>query len=160
MMEQSEEVLLHGTQFKQLFEKRIAAVRAAYGLRRIDVEILYYLDCCGDRNTSKDIGNTHMFTKGHISQSVERLQQMKLLTATPDRRDKRCIHFQLTAEAGEIVQTIIRIREELNAVIFEGITKQERDTLREVAEKIAGNIDRAMRDSKEKDGKGRMCGRE
>lgn len=144
MMERSVEVLLHGTQFKQLLAGRIAMLRECYGLRKIDVEILYYLHHCGGHDTSKDIRDTHMFTKGHISQSVERLQELKLLVCIPDQRDRRCVHFRLTKEADEIVQEINRMWEDMTAVIFEGVTEEEKRVLQEVAVKIACNMEQAI----------------
>ena len=42
-MEQAVETLLHGREFKQLLESKILEIREKYGLRKIDVEILYYL---------------------------------------------------------------------------------------------------------------------
>lgn len=142
-MEQSVEILLHGGQFKQLLESRIAAIRETFGLRRIDIEILNYLYRFRDRNTSRDIREAYMFTKGHISQSVERLHQMHLLEFVPDEKDRRCVHFELTREAGEIALAIGKMWEELTAVIYEGITETEKQMLREVAEKIGSNMQRA-----------------
>ena len=134
-------------QFKQLLERRSAAIRERYGLRKIDVEILYYLYRFGERNTSKDIREAYMFTKGHISQSVERLQQMRLLDAVPDIRDRRCIHLRLTGQAEEIGRSIEKMWDDMTATIFEGITEQEKHMLRVVAAKMAHNMKRALTDS-------------
>lgn len=149
MMERSVEVLLHGTQFKQLLAGRIAMLHECYGLRKIDVEILYYLHHCGEYDTSKDIRKTHMFTKGHISQSVERLQELNLLVCIPDRKDRRCVHFRLTEEADRIVQAISRMWDDMTAAIFEGVTEEEKRVLQEVAAKIARNMEQAIEKTRE-----------
>ncbi len=146
-MEQSVALLLHGSEFKQLLERRSAAIRERYGLRKIDVEILYYLYQSRERNTSKDIRDTYMFTKGHISQSVEHLVQMRFLEAVPDQKDRRCIHLRLTGEADSVVRSIEKMWEDMAAAIFEGITEQERHMLRDVATKMAYNMRRALADS-------------
>ncbi|MDO4324141.1 MAG: MarR family winged helix-turn-helix transcriptional regulator [Lachnospiraceae bacterium] len=143
-MERSVVLLLHGREFKQLLESRSAVIRERYGLRKIDVEILYYLHQFGERNTSKDIRDAYMFTKGHISQSVERLQKMRLLEPVPDVRDRRCIHLKLTPEAEDIVCSIGKMWEEMTAAIFEGITEQEKHMLYEVAVKMTHNMKRAL----------------
>lgn len=153
-MERSLEILLHGTQFKQLLASRITDLREQYGLRKIDVEILYYLYHCSGRNTSKDIKETYMFTKGHISQSVERLQEMRLLSCTPDCRDRRCMHFQLTKEADGIVQTISGMWEEMTEEIFAGVTEEEKRVLKEVAVKLAHNMEQATEKAGKKTGMG------
>lgn len=54
-MEQSVEILMHGTRFKHLLSSRMETLMEEYGLRKIDVEILYYLSRCGNRDTSRDI---------------------------------------------------------------------------------------------------------
>lgn len=143
-MERSVVLLLHGREFKQLLESRSAAIREEYGLRKIDVEILYYLYRFRECNTSKDIRDAYMFTKGHISQSVEHLQQLGLLEPVPDKRDRRCIHFRLTPEAEKIVRSIGKMWEDMTAVIFEGITEQEKHMLHETAAKMAHNMKRAL----------------
>ena len=43
MDQQALEVILSGNQFKRLYESEIASLREKYGLRKIDVEILYFL---------------------------------------------------------------------------------------------------------------------
>lgn len=142
-MEQSVEILLHGTRFKHLLSSRMETLREEYGLRKIDVEILYYLHQCEGRDTSRDIREKYQFTKGHISQSVERLQEMKLLQGIPDQRDRRCIHFRLTNQAAGLVRRISDMWDEMTAIIFEGVTEEEKRVLRQVAKKIARNMEQA-----------------
>ena len=148
MIDTSVELLLHGTQYKQLLSGRILALREQYGLRKIDVEVLYYLYCFRDQNTSGDLCRTHLFTKGHISQSVERLQELDLLVCIPDSQDRRRIHFQLTARALQIAGRISKVREEMAALIFEGVTEEERRVLRRVAERITQNMEQAVQNDK------------
>ena len=144
-MEQEITVLLHGREFKELLAGRVEEFRKKYGLRKVDVEILYYLDQCGEQNTSRDIFALHTYTKGHISQSVERLQEMKYLTCEQDQKDRRCIHFQLTGEAEGIVEEARRMWEEIATVIFEGVTDEEKQMLRQVAIKMQQNMERAIK---------------
>ena len=143
-MERSMEILLHGNHFKQLLSGRITPIREKYGLRKIDIEILHYLHGCGDRDTSRDIREKYEFTKGHISQLVERLQSMNLLQGVPDERDRRCVHFKLTREADVLVEDISKMWTEMTAIIFEGVTEEEKRLLREVAIKIARNMEQAI----------------
>ena len=143
-MERQIDNLLHGAQFKQLMEDRIAQIRERYGLRKVDVEILYYLSGCGERNTSKDIKNDTKITKGHISQSVDRLQKMELLTFIPDENDRRCVHLCLTQKAEQVSRDITGVWNEMSRIVFEGVTEEEVKVLASVAAKIARNIDRAM----------------
>lgn len=150
-MERPVALLLHGREFKQLLENRSTVIRERYGLRKIDVEILYYLYRFRDCNTSKDIRDACMLTKGHISQSVEHLVQMHLLEMVPDKKDRRCIHLRLTGEAEEIGRSIGKMWDDMTAVIFEGITEQERHMLRVTAAKMAQNMKRALMDPQEQE---------
>lgn len=143
-MEKQIDNLLHGSQFKQLMENRIMEIREKYGLRKVDVEVLYYLSTSGDKNTSKDIKTDTKITKGHISQSIDRLQKMELLVFIPDENDRRCVHLCLTERAGTVTSEITAIWNDLNKIIFEGVTEEEKQVLASVALKIANNIDRAL----------------
>ena len=42
-MEQSIELLLNGIQMRKLYEKLIEPLQKEYGLRKIDMKLLYYL---------------------------------------------------------------------------------------------------------------------
>ena len=63
-------------QFRRLLAKEMQPVEIKYGLQKIDMQILLYLKRAGEQNTSKDIMRLNMFTRGHISQSLSRLQKM------------------------------------------------------------------------------------
>lgn len=143
-MEKQVEILLHGGQYKQLMENRILEIREKYGLRKVDIEVLYYLSGCGDRNTSKDICADTKITKGHISQAVDRMHKMKLLTFVPDKDDRRCVHFALTVQADAVVQEIRDVWIELHRTIFEGVTEEEKKVLARVAVKIGKNVEKAL----------------
>ena len=71
-MEQEIEVLMQGYQFRKLYERKFESFMQQYKLRKIDVEILTYLYYCNGRNTASDIQKLGLFTKGHISQALER----------------------------------------------------------------------------------------
>ena len=61
------EGLLQGTQFQKLYNRKIEELRKTYNLRKVDVDILYFLFKSGEHNTSKDICDLNLFNKGHIS---------------------------------------------------------------------------------------------
>ncbi len=138
------EKMLHGARYKQLLEILITPIREKYGLRKVDVEVLYYLSCCGRRNTPTDVKDSSLLTKSHISQSIDRMSRMNLLVMTPDGNDRRCIHLALTPQAHEIVAEIHQIREELQHIIFRDIPEDEIQAFCQVAAKIEKNINAAL----------------
>lgn len=139
------EVLLHGARYKQLLESRIAAIREKYELRKVDIEVLYYLSKCGERNTSTDIKAGSMLTKSHISQAVDCLQKKGLLELIPDENDRRCVHLAPTERARQIEMEIRAVWEDLYRTIFAGVTEEEQQMLHRIAVKISANMEDALR---------------
>ncbi len=97
------EGLLQGTQFQTLYNRKIESLREEYHLRKIDIDILYFLYKSGENNTSKDICSLNLFNKGHISQSVDRMVKQQLIHTVQDEEDRRCVHLVLTEEAVGII---------------------------------------------------------
>lgn len=69
------ESFLLGGKFKKLQEERILELRKKYNMKKVELEILFFLSHCGEQNTSKDIHYQLMMNKGHISQAVNSLCQ-------------------------------------------------------------------------------------
>ena len=139
-MDEQLELILRGGQFKKVLDERILALRKKYDMKKAEVEIIYFLSRCGERNTSTDIHNHLMMNKGHISQAVESLCKRHFLTAIPDKEDRRYIHYEITEHAKEIVDEIISTREEITEAIFAGITDEELNIFKDISKKIFGNI--------------------
>lgn len=143
------ERLLHGARYKQLLESRILCIREKYDLRKVDIEVLYYLSKCGERNTPTDIKDGSMLTKSHISQSVDMLQKRNLLELIPDSNDRRCIHLTLTEQAKAVVKDINEAWADLNRIVLEGVTEEEKELFQRVAAKISANMNRALQELQE-----------
>lgn len=139
-MNRSLEVLLNGMQFRKLLEKELEALRGEYDLCKIDVQILFYLYKAEDRNTPRDIVELKLFTKGHISQSLARMQKRNLIVMVHDEKDRRCMHILLCPDAESIIQQVCDVYERVNADIFHGITEEEKRSFISVAKKINKNI--------------------
>ena len=143
-MSDSLQSLMYGMQFRRLLEKRYESVETRYGLYNIDILILLYLDRAGQFNTSKDIMKLNMFTKGHISQALSRLQKKGYIKIEQDSEDRRYAHNYLTEEASPIMAEVKKISREIRETIMEGVTEEERKTLTELAEKVMGNLERVL----------------
>ena len=143
-MSDSLQSLMYGMQFRRLLEKRYESVETRYGLYNIDILILLYLDRAGQFNTSKDIMKLNMFTKGHISQALSRLQKKGYIKIEQDSEDRRYAHNYLTEEASPIMEKVKKISREIRETIMEGVTEEERKTLTELSEKVIGNLERVL----------------
>lgn len=139
-MNQSLEVLLCGMQFRKLMEYEFGAIQEKYALCKIDMQILYYLYKAGEHNTSRDILDLKLFSKGHISQSLRRLQRMKMITMVQDKDDRRYVHNVLTQKANEVIAELKQGYENINKIIFNDITEKEKRELISLAQKINDNI--------------------
>ena len=141
------EGLLQGTQFQTLYNRKIEALRKEYHLRKIDIDILYFLYKSGDHNTSQDICNLNLFNKGHISQSVDRMVKQQLIHAVHDKEDRRCVHLVLTQQAVSIIEQATELRGQMRNIILKGVTEEERKVLLQVSKKVNQNIRDALRNS-------------
>lgn len=143
-MDYTLDTLLYGMQFRRLLEKEMQPVETKYGLQKIDMQILLYLKRAGEQNTSKDIMRLNMFTRGHISQSLSRLQKMGYVRMEQDPDDRRCTHNYLTDEASAIIRKIEKISRSIREIVLEGVTEEEQKILVDVAQKMNSNIEKVL----------------
>lgn len=138
------EGLLQGTQFQKLYNRKIEALRREYSLRKVDIDILYFLFKSGEHNTSKDISDLNLFNKGHISQSVGRMVKQHLIYIVQDEEDRRCMHIMLTERAVKVVEEITALRKQMYNIILKGVTEEEQSILLQVSRKVNENIKDAL----------------
>lgn len=135
------ESFLLGGKFKKLQEERILELRKKYNMKKVELEILFFLSHCGEQNTSKDIHYQLMMNKGHISQAVNSLCQRQMIVAIPDQEDRRYVHYKVSDSAKEIIAEMGNNRDRISQQILEGISEEELKQFKEVAAKIVNNIE-------------------
>lgn len=138
------DTLLYGMQFRRLMEKEMQPIETEYGLYKIDVQILLYLKHAGSQNTSKDIMRMNMFTRGHISQSLSRLQKKGYVRMEQDLEDRRCTHNYLTESASDALSKIERMSKQIRKIVLEGVTEEEQKVFATVAQKMTRNIEKVL----------------
>lgn len=139
-MKQEIEVLMQGYQFRKLYEKKFEFFMEEYHLRKIDVEVLTYLYFCEERNTASDIQKLGLFTKGHISQSLDRLSRKELVYTKHDEHDRRLVHIYMSEKAIPIIQKAKAVKDEVFSTVFKGVTEEEKAVLTQIARKMWNNI--------------------
>lgn len=144
------EGLLQGTQLQKIYNQKIETLRKKYGLRKGDIDILYFLYKSGEHNTSKDISDLNLFSKGYISQSVSRLEEHQIIYAIKDEADRRYMHIMLTDRAEGILEEITALRKQMFDIIFKGVTQGERAVLFRVSRKVNENIRSALENQAKK----------
>lgn len=61
----------------------------------------------------------NMFTRGHISQSLSRLQKKGLVRMEQDQEDRRCTHNYLTEGASAVIRKIEKISKKIREIILD-----------------------------------------
>lgn len=143
-MEIQIEAFLRGGQFRSLMELQLSAIKEKYGLKRAELEILYFLSQCGERNTATDIRRYLKMNKGHISQAIEHLCIKDYLIAGKDPADRRYVHYEITNKAGFVIREITNLWKQLTLQIFDGISEEELMLFKKVAYKIGNNMNRLL----------------
>lgn len=142
-MDSDFEKLLSGQQFKKLYDKMSNLITEKYGLHKIEIEILLFLRK-EQYDTARDIAETKYFSKAHISHAIEYLTEHGYLIGKPDEQDRRCVHLILTKEAEPVCEELIKLRARLLEIVYKDITEEEKAVMRQVAKKVARNIDEEL----------------
>lgn len=139
-MEKQVEGLLRGNQFMCLMDQQLTEVREKYDLKKLDLEVLFYISKNPDSNTARDIQKFLKINKGYISQIVDHLCKRGFLVATPDPRDRRFVHYRVSAETKDIVGEMQEVWEQIGDCIFDGVSEEEKKIFQRVAVQIQKNI--------------------
>lgn len=138
------ELLIMGQQFKKLYEKCYGHIMQTYGLKKIDIDVLYFLSHSGKQDTAKDIANLIYVSKAHVSKAIENLHQKALIDLIADPSDRRYVHIRISASGQPIVDEIKQIRTKTEKILFDGISPEDRELLLRLSYQIADNIDHAL----------------
>ena len=138
------ELLIMGQQFKKLYEKCYGHFMQTYGLKKIDIDVLYFLSHSGKQDTAKDIANLIYVSKAHVSKAMENLHQKALIDLIADPSDRRYVHISISGSGQQIVDEIKQIRDKTEKILFDGISPEDRELLLRLSYQIADNIDHAL----------------
>jgi DNA-binding MarR family transcriptional regulator len=139
-MDEQLEVALRGGDFKHLVDMQLEAIKKKYGLRKVEIEALFYLSKCGNENTPTDIARRLNLNRGHVSQAIDVLLKKELIAAVADKKDRRSMHYTVTTDAVAIIDEIANAKKKMDEQILKGITEEELAVYRKITEKIIKNI--------------------
>jgi DNA-binding MarR family transcriptional regulator len=139
-MDEQLENALKGGDFKHLLESQFDAIKRKHNLRKVDIEVLFFLSKCGNENTPTDITKRLNLNRGHVSQAIDSLLKKELISAVADERDRRCMHYTITPGAVPIIDEVANVKKEMDAQILKGITKEELEEYRRISDKMIANI--------------------
>jgi DNA-binding MarR family transcriptional regulator len=139
-MDEQLEIVLKGGDFKRLLDMQLDEIKKKYDLKKVEIEVLFYLSKCGEQNTPTDVTNRLNLNRGHVSQAIDALLKRKFVTATADINDRRSMHYTITSDAEAVIEDIAAKKKEMDAQILKGISKKEVETYKKISEKMIKNI--------------------
>ena len=135
------ELLLGGQQFKQLYEKEYSFIMEKYGLRKIEIDMIYFMHRNNNTCTAKDIVKYNHISKAHISKAVDNLNNLGYISISHDIKDHRICKMSLKESTKDVVDEILEVRRHMHEILFGNISTQELEIVKNVSKKIINNID-------------------
>jgi DNA-binding MarR family transcriptional regulator len=139
-MDEQMEIVLKGGDFKRLLDTQLDEIKKKYDLKKVEIEVLFFLSRCGSENTPTDITKRLNLNRGHVSQAIDVLLRRKLIAAVADEKDRRCMHYTITTNAVPVIDEIANVKKRMDEQILKGITAEELETYKKISEKMMKNI--------------------
>lgn len=121
------EILFKGQQFKRLYERIYYQISKKYGLTKIEIEILLFLEKNQSYDTAKDIVELKFYAKSHVSKAIDSLIHKGYVLGVLDEHDRRCVHLKIADAAEQIVREANEMRNNLINILFKDITLEEKE---------------------------------
>jgi DNA-binding MarR family transcriptional regulator len=139
-MDEQLEIALKGGDFKRLVDTQFDEIKKKYGLKKVEIEVLFFLSKCGKENTPTDITKRLNLNRGHVSQAIDILLKRQFITAVADEQDRRCTHYTITGDAVFLIDEIASVKKKMDKQILKGITEEELAVYKRVSDKMMKNI--------------------
>lgn len=143
-MENNLEILLSGQQFKKLYERKYNPISKKYGLAKIEIEILLFLQNNQFYDTAKDIVVLKSFAKSYVSKAIDSLIKHGYVIRKLDEHDRRSVHLKISPDAQPIVEEAMALRNSLKEILYKDISTDEKQLMEKLARKISKNIREAL----------------
>lgn len=125
---------------RRLLEHACQDLTRQSGLRKVELDILYFLSRSDTGDTARDIIESRNMSKAHISKSVDNLRRTGCVTLREDTADRRCMHLCLTEKGKAFAADYATVVRRIGRQLMVGITLQEKQAIRSAMEKIRRNI--------------------
>ena len=135
--------LLWGRKLRGFFKAFSDEYRKDYGLKQIDLEILFYLHYNPEASIG-EISRNQSLNKGQLSLAMTDLKEMGYIDAVGREQDKRYQIYHLTPAAEKLWERIVASKMQMRDKLYEGLTDEERATFEKLVRHIGANIDRML----------------
>ena len=141
-MSNTTEILVSASMFGKLYSKMIMEVADKYSMNKVEVDILLFLNNNPKYDTAKDI--VEIIAKSYVSKSVDKLVAKNFLSIHADKEDRRVIHLKVENLAGEVIKEALEAQRKYVDTIYNGISKEEEEVLKEIVNKMLSNIKKEL----------------
>lgn len=107
-------------------------------------DLMAQLDKAQNGMTLGELSQRMMVSNGNVTGLVERLVEQKMIERRPSPTDRRSMLVNLTPEGRKTFRTMARTHEDWIAEIFEGLSRNEMDSLMQLLAKTKAAARRAI----------------
>lgn len=135
--------ILRGERIKQLREMLSAPLQKKYGVNRMELMVLNFLGHV-KMDTISEMRRYLSVNKGYLSKMMAKLMQKGLVTSHGDAKDRRVVHYQLTAKGAEAANEVYAQMVKTMHFIISGIPEDKLMQLYACSVVIDRNIEQLM----------------
>ncbi|MBR1471378.1 MAG: MarR family transcriptional regulator [Lachnospiraceae bacterium] len=146
-LEYDNDCFLWARKLKSFFREFSVGFREEYGLKQIDLEILFFLY----RNPGASIGDIHRkqdLNKGQVSIAMNALKKSGYISVREKEGDRRYYDYSLTELAIKRLEKIVEGRNRMLCDLFKGFSKEELGVFQDMVDRIGNNIDSILEENK------------
>lgn len=123
--------------------KIFADIVKKYNLTSNELNIIIFLDESTD-DTATNIVNELLFTKSHVSYSIENLTKKGYITKYFDDKNKKIIHLKLTDKTKPILKETDIKNKEFIDLICDNISEEDKKVMDKVFKQMNKNVNRIL----------------
>lgn len=140
--------MMTGNQFWLGLKRLFDDIRKRNDLKKVELQVIGYLNMAGDENTSSDICRNMHLNKAMVSKTLDALNKRGLVDYKTDENDRRFVHYFITEKGQLIVNDLHNVWNYTHNNLFKGIPDEEIDQFFKTCKKMHANM-LAMQDKEE-----------
>ena len=125
---------------KKEYSRCLEPVCRDFGLTQNELAVLLFLRNNPGLDRAADIVSCRSIAKSHVSLAVTSLEARGILARRYDPADRRACHLALTGKGMDIAEAGSQRQRQFFEALYVGISPEERELMRSVAQKIMNNI--------------------
>ena len=125
---------------KKEYSRCLEPVCRDFGLTQNELAVLLFLRNNPGLDRAADIVSCRSIAKSHVSLAVTSLEARGILARRYDPADRRAFHLALTRKGMDIAEAGSQRQRQFFEALYVGISPEERELMRSVAQKIMNNI--------------------